>query len=80
MDVRLAAEGDTDLSVGRKLLSDARLSVGDQVNAGGKERLDPKIPGFNKTAVFTPWLVLRDLDHDADCAAELVARLVGKPE
>ena len=26
--------------------------------------MDPKLPGYNRSAAHSPWLVLRDLDHD----------------
>jgi hypothetical protein len=33
--------------------------------AGGKTKLDPRLPGYLDAARRTPWLILRDLDRDA---------------
>jgi len=45
----------------------------------GKDQLDRKLPGINRAARGSSWLVLRDLDHDADCAPELVRSLLPYP-
>ena len=44
--------------------------------AGGKTELDPRIPGLNRQAARTNWLILRDLDHDAPCPPALVQDLL----
>ena len=75
--VSLAVEGRTDIPVAARLV---RLAGGEPLPgpiAGGKSRLDPLIPALNRTAAGRNWLVLRDLDHDAGCAAALVRDLVG---
>ena len=33
--------------------------------AGGKPKLDPRIPELNRSGAALNWLILRDLDHDA---------------
>jgi hypothetical protein len=47
--------------------------------AGGKSKLDQKLPGYNNAARNAPWLVLRDMDQDAPCAPTLVERLLPAP-
>lgn len=45
----------------------------------GKNELDRKLAGLNQAARGSSWLVLRDLDRDADCAPELVRSLLPHP-
>ena len=40
--------------------------------AGGKPKLDPRIPELNRSGAALNWLILRDPDHDAPCASELI--------
>jgi hypothetical protein len=42
----------------------------------GKVALDARLPAYDAAARHQQWLVLRDLDQDAACAPELVARLL----
>lgn len=74
MSVLVVVEGDTDLPVARKLARDARLKVASEIDCGGKDRLDLGLPAYSDAAKGSPWLVLRDLDHDADCAPSLLGR------
>lgn len=46
---------------------------------GGKPQLDRRLSGYNEAARYSPWCVLQDLDTDAACPAELVARLLPEP-
>lgn len=41
----------------------------------GKHHLLKRLPSFNQAAVVTPWVVLLDLDHSAECAPAFVATL-----
>jgi hypothetical protein len=61
-------EGDTDEPVVRKLANDARLRIEHVFDMGGKGQLDKLLKNFNSSAKGSPWFVLRDLDHDSDCA------------
>jgi hypothetical protein len=45
----------------------------------GKNSLDKNVKGYNNAARFAPWLVLRDLDHDADCPPDLLPFLLPSP-
>ncbi|HXU44128.1 MAG TPA: hypothetical protein VN783_01275 [Thermoanaerobaculia bacterium] len=71
----LAVEGDSDAAVARRLASGAGFTVATCHVAGGKHRLDRRLPGYLRASRFGRWLVLRDLDHDAPCAPELHDRL-----
>jgi len=74
--VTVAVEGPTDVPVARRILESVGLEMGPIYEMGGKAGLDKRLNGYNRAAAFSPWLVLRDLDHDAPCAAALVANLL----
>jgi hypothetical protein len=74
--ITLAVEGPVDVPVARRLLATVGLEAGPVYGKGGKTSLDQKLHGFNRAAAFSPWLVLRDLDHDEPCPGVLVARLL----
>lgn len=72
MSLRVVVEGDTDLPFVRKLANYAGFDVDVEIDANGKDALDEAFPGYNGAARGSPWLVIRDLDHDAPCAAALL--------
>lgn len=76
--VYLAVEGYTDVAVAERLIDMLGLEPGRAIDAGGKSRLDPRIPGLNRSGSRLNWLILRDLDHDEPCAAALIERLAGR--
>lgn len=73
--VWFAVEGWTDIPVAQKLIRSAGREPQQSFVAGGKSRLDPRIPGILDSSSGLDWLILRDLDHDAPCASALVQRL-----
>ena len=78
--VACAVEGITDEPVARRLLAEVGLPVGPFVGkGGGKSRIDPRLPGWNRAAARLPWLVVRDLDNDDRdaCIPALRWRLLG---
>lgn len=77
--VRIVAEGDVDAAVAMALVWAVDLQVGTVYVKGGKAGIDARLRGYNNAARQTPWLVLRDLDRDADCAPELIDRLLPEP-
>ena len=77
--VTLAVEGPLDAVVAKQLLREARLEPGPEYITQGKGALDRRLNGYNNAARSSCWLVLRDLDRDAACAPELVARLLRNP-
>jgi len=72
----VAIEGEADEAVARAILRHCGLDCVRPLIAGGKTKLDPRLPGYLDAARRTPWLILRDLDRDAGCAPELITRLV----
>lgn len=82
VSVNYWAEGPTDRAAARKLIISAGAQPGADYSlrrgsAPGKDHIDKRLAGFNSAARFAPWLILRD--SDGECAAELAARLLGKP-
>ncbi len=75
----VATEGGLDTSVARRLLMDHGHAVGTVYQRGGKTNLDPSLRGYNNAARFSPWFVLRDLDHDAECPPDLVREICPEP-
>lgn len=64
IEVLYAVEGRGDEPVAEKLIRSAGCQPRLAFQAGGKSKLDPKLPGFDKSAPHLCWFVLRDLDHD----------------
>jgi hypothetical protein len=77
--VTVAVEGDIDAAVVRRILEEVGLPIGPFHGRRGKGHLDKSLRGYNNAARFANWLVLRDLDHDADCAPELITELLPEP-
>lgn len=77
--VTVVVEGDTDFPIARAVLGLAGLEVGQEIDCCGKGTLDRRLGGYNAAARGSPWVVLRDLDRDAPCPGELVARLLPSP-
>lgn len=77
--ITLAVEGPIDGIVMQRLVAEVGLKVAFVHGERGKDHLDAQMRGFNRAAERARWLVLRDLDQDADCAPALVARLLPTP-
>jgi hypothetical protein len=77
--ISVAVEGITDEAVVRRLILHVGAQPGTVYGKEGKQRLRTQITGFNCAAQHTPWLVLVDLDHDADCAPPLRAKWLPAP-
>ena len=81
VSVDYLCEGRSDEAIARRLIELAGgvpgVSYLRPQSGTGKSNLDRKLGGVNAGAAFgKPVLVLRDLDHDAACPAELVGRLL----
>mgnify|MGYP000944894680 CR=1 FL=1 len=77
--IPFVVEGVTDVPVARSVLTYAGLAPGRAYVMGGKNHLDASAARYNQAARWQPWLVLRDLDSDAPCAAELLGRVLPEP-
>jgi hypothetical protein len=63
-----AVEGDVDDAVARRLVLHVRAAVSVIHVRYGKDQLLARLAGYNAAARVSPWLVLLDLDDDAECA------------
>ena len=77
--VCVATEGLIDTAVVRRIFQEVELEIAAVYGESGKDRLDGALAGYNAAARHGSWLVLRDLDTDADCAPSLRARLLAAP-
>lgn len=65
--VTVAVEGDVDASIVRRLLGAVGADEGPVHVSRGKPKLLSRLGGYNNAATRSAWLVLVDLDRDADC-------------
>ena len=68
-----------DEAVAQKLIIEAGGKPGKVYGKNGKDFLHKRIQGFNNAARNMPWLVMVDLDHDADCAPPFCEQWVPNP-
>ena len=68
-----------DQAVVQKLVHYAGGRVGQIYGRNGKPALRAKIRGYNNAARRAPWVVLVDLDSDADCAPPLLHEWLTEP-
>ena len=69
--ISAAVEGIVDEAVVRKLIAHGGGQPGAVYGKNGKHALRQKINGYNNAGRHAPWVVLVDLDRDADCAPPL---------
>ena len=79
LPVTIVTEGITDVPVLARVLELAGCSIHVSHGQRGKVGIDKNLGGYNSAARFSPWVVLRDLDSDATCAAEFVSRILPVP-
>ncbi len=78
--VSCAVEGLVDEVVVHRIASTVGGRVELVYGKLGKPYLDRKIAGYNQAARYSPWLVIRDMDHDEDCPVVLRDILLPDPE
>lgn len=69
--ISAAVEGLIDEAVIKRLIVEAGATVGPVYGKQGKKSLRSGISGYNNAGRHRPWIVLVDLDQDADCAPNL---------
>jgi hypothetical protein len=74
-----AVEGIVDEAVFRRLVQTVRAQTGPVHGKNGKQQLLARLAGYNRAARFSPWLVLVDLDREADCPPPFVAAKLPAP-
>ena len=77
--VCVATEGLIDTIVVRRICQEIDLGISAVYGERGKDSLDGALRGYNAAARHGSWLVLRDLDTDAECAPSLKEQLLATP-
>jgi hypothetical protein len=72
-------EGDTDEAVAHRILEHVAVAVGATYGRKGKAWIRDRMQGFVSAANYSPWLVVVDLDSDADCPPPLLPSWVPSP-
>lgn len=76
--ISAAVEGLIDEAVVKRLIMEAGAMVGAVYGKQGKKSLRGGINGYNNAGRHQPWIVLVDLDQDADCAPNLCQAWIPK--
>ena len=69
--ITAAVEGNVDEAVVRRLIEHVGGTPGPVYGRNGKDHLRQRISNYNQAARLSPWVVLVDIDHDAECAPPL---------
>jgi len=78
--ITAAVEGDVDEAVIRRLVVDHCMAeVGNVHGKNGKDDLRRNISAYNNAARHAPWLVLVDLDNEAECAPPMRTSWISSP-
>lgn len=77
--ISAAVEGIIDEAIVRRLVQHIGASLGPVYGKNGKSKLLKNIKGYNEAARRQPWIVLVDLDQDADCAPPFCADWLPRP-
>ena len=72
-------EGTTDEAVLRRVVEHLGATLGPVYGKTGKASLLRQLHSYNQAAQFWPWIVLVDLDQDADCAPPARAQWLPDP-
>ncbi len=78
MNVNIVVEGITDEAVAKRLLELTGLTIGNIYGLRGKQHILKQLQGYNTAATYRPWLVIVDLDSDADCVVQAVQNWLPK--
>lgn len=77
--ISAAVEGPVDEAVVRKLVDLAGGRTGGVYGRNGRPALRQRISGYNNAARHSPWVVLVDLENEADCAPPIRDEWVPAP-
>ena len=72
-------EGTTDEAVLRRVVEHLGATLGPVYGKTGKASLLRQLHSYNQAAQFWPWIVLVDLDQDAECAPPARAQWLPDP-
>src|SRR4029077_6778678 len=74
-----AVEGNVDEAVVRRLIEHVGATPGPVYGRNGKTHLRQRVSNYNHAARLSPWIILVDLDHDAECAPPLRSTWLPNP-
>lgn len=77
--INLLVEGITDQVVLHRLLAHTQLQPGTTYGKNGKDALLERLPNYNQAAYHYPWIVVVDLDRDAECAPDYIDTILPQP-
>ncbi len=75
-----AVEGVVDEAVVKRLIIESGGEIGPIYGKRGKSHLRQKMNGYNNAARHLPWIVLVDLNREADCPPPLKTLWLPNPE
>jgi hypothetical protein len=76
---KAAVEGYLDEVVLQAMASPIGVALEPVYGKKGKQDLRNKVSNYNRAAQFEPWIILVDLNTDAQCAPELCRSWVAEP-
>jgi len=79
LPVNVLVEGGPDEAVVRRILDWVGLPCGMVYGKEGKPYILSRLSKYNQAAHITPWLVVVDLDQDAECAPPFVRSVLPNP-
>lgn len=79
VSISTAVEGLADEAVVRRLVHDVGGAVDRVFRRGGRSHLRQRVANYNQAAARFPWIVLADLENDAECAPSLVGEWLPHP-
>lgn len=75
-EINIATEGEVDAAFCSAICIHCGFERTITFPAGGKTKLDPKIPSYFRASKFMKWLIVRDLDREYECEP-LLKRALG---
>jgi hypothetical protein len=77
--INLLVEGHTDEVILHRLLAYIGLQPGTTYGKNGKAALLQHLPSYNHAARYYPWIVVVDLEQDAECAPDYMGTILPEP-
>ena len=78
-EVNIVVEGMLDESVAMRLIQYVGGKPGRVLGGEGKQSLLQRLPKYNCAGNYSAWLVLIDLDQDAECAPAFRTKILPRP-
>jgi hypothetical protein len=67
LSVNIAVEGELDEAVLKKVLASVGIGIANVYGKRGKNNLRENVSRFNQAAQYGKWVILVDLNNDAEC-------------